>query len=128
MDDQFHVDVQETGPYLTAQVRGSLSLQNMKGLVDTVVSESRRRGCNRFLVDMLQTGPPAREMDRFYIGEYLAARFHAGLKVAVVYPSELINKFTENTAVNRGAALRVVGSREEALAWLLKGLGEEEVD
>ena len=53
------------------------------------------------------------------IGEYVASKLR-GLKVAAVYPQELITKFAENTVVNRGASLIVVGDREQAIKRLLE--------
>ena len=119
MVESLHIEIQEEEQYLIANVSGALSLGNLKELVDIVETETKKRGYDLFLVDMLRTGPPEKEMDRFYIGEYVASKLR-GLKVAAVYPEELINKFAENTAVNRGASLTVVGDREQAIKWLLE--------
>jgi len=120
MVESLHIEIQKEEQYLIAHVSGALSLDNLKELVDIVETESKKRGYNLFLVDMLRTGPPEKEMDRFYIGEYVALKLR-GLKVAAVYPQELITKFGENTAVNRGASLIVLGDREQAIKWLLEG-------
>ena len=122
MEERLCIEIQQEKQYLNAQVSGKLSLENCQELIDIVASESKKRGCGLFLVDMLKTGPPATEMDRFYLGKYAASKFRQGPKVAFVYPQELINKFFENTAVNRGAIMLVVGNREEALTWLLEDL------
>lgn len=119
MEKSLHVEIQNMGQYLVVEVSGELSLESGRELIDLVESESKKRGCDLFLVDMLQTGPPEKGMDRYDIGVYAAEKFHPGLKVAVVYRQELINKFFENTAANRGAAVTVVGSRKEALEYLL---------
>ncbi|MTI88963.1 MAG: hypothetical protein FH748_13465 [Balneolaceae bacterium] len=78
------IEIQEQEQYLIANVSGEWSLDRIKKMIDLVVSESKKREKNLFLLDMLQTGPPRKEMDRFYIGEYVAFEFHPALKVAVV--------------------------------------------
>jgi len=53
------------------------------------------------------------------MGKFVASILPQTLKVAVVYRAELINKFFENVAVNRGANLVVLSDRASAL----RGLG-----
>ena len=125
MEESLSIEIQETDQHLVAIVSGKLTYGNAKELIDLLESESRERGYDLFLVDMLQTGPPEKEIHRFYLGEYAASTLRKELKVAIVYPEELINKFFENTAVNRGATLTVVGDRVEALSWLLEQLPDE---
>jgi hypothetical protein len=119
MEEGLHIEIQEVDRYVVVQVAGAFSLENGKKLIDILESESKKRGHDLFLVDALRTGPPAQDMDRFYLGEYAAIKWRRGLKVAAVYPQKLINKFFENVAVNRGANVIVVGDRNQALKWLL---------
>ena len=120
MEEKLTIEIEEADLYLVAYVSGSLTLKSGKDLIDVIAHESKRRGYDLFLVDMLQTGPPQKEIDRYYLGEYAALTLHDGLKLAVVYPEKFINKFFENTAVNRGVEVTVVGNREKALEWLFK--------
>lgn len=99
-----------------------MSLGGVRELIDIVDFESKNHGWDLFLVDMLQTGPIANEMDRFYLGKYAALNLHLGLRVAIVYPKEFRNKLFENTATNRGATLIVVSEKEEGIKWLLEGI------
>ena len=117
MKDSLQIDIQEEEGYLSVNVSGSLSLKNLKELVDRVLAESKKRSHDLFLVDMLRTGPPENEMDRFDIGNYVASELR-GVKIAVVYPQKYTNKFFENTAVNRGAHLLVFSEKERAVEWL----------
>lgn len=57
-------------------------------------------------------------MDRFLIGEYLASVLR-GIKMAIVYKKIYANKFFEDTAVNRGASIKVFPDQETALQWLM---------
>jgi hypothetical protein len=125
MEESLSIEIQETDQHLVAIVSGKLTYGNTKELIDLLESESSKRGYDLFLVDMLQTGPPEKEIHRFYLGEYAASTLRKELKVDIVYPEELINKFFENTAVNRGATLTVVSDRVEALSWLLEQLPEQ---
>ena len=59
-------------------------------------------------------------MDRFFLGETIANLLGSKIKLAIVWPGEHINKFTENVAVNRGTQLLIVGDFETAKEWLLK--------
>jgi len=59
-------------------------------------------------------------MDRFFLGETIAKLLGSKIKLAIVWPGEHINKFTENVAVNRGTQLLIVGDIETAKEWLLK--------
>jgi len=59
-------------------------------------------------------------MDRYFLGEAIAKLLGPKIKLAIVWPGEHINKFTENVAVNRGTQLLIVGDFETAKKWLLK--------
>ena len=126
MGGSFNVEFREMGQYLLAEVSGGMVFfENGAELIDLLESESKKRGYNLLLIDALRVGPPESEIVRFELGVYASEKFSPGLKVAAVYPQELINKFTEDTAVNRGAIIIVVGSREEALEWLLGHIPDE---
>ncbi len=59
-------------------------------------------------------------MDRYFLGETIAKLLGPKIKLAVVWPGQHINKFTENVAVNRGTQILVVSEVETAKIWLLK--------
>lgn len=54
-------------------------------------------------------------------GEYLAKVFHPLFKVAAFANPVYIIKFTENTAVNRGAIFQVFSDEQSAIQWLMEG-------
>jgi hypothetical protein len=85
-----------------------------------VSSEARKRNQKAILVDSRIFGPPKADFQRFLVGQSFA-RYFRGLKVAFVYQEELINKFAENTAINRGGDLLVVPDFDKAVKWLISG-------
>ena len=76
---------------------------------------------DRILLNWAQVSAPHAEFDRYLAGKDIATLCPPPLRVGVHYPAEMINKFAEDTAVNRGAGFFVCGDRAEALAWLLDG-------
>lgn len=72
------------------------------------------------LIDAFGLSAPKREFDRFLVGEAIAELLPQPMKVAALSRAELINKFAENTAVNRGARFLVCSNEDEALQWLLE--------
>jgi hypothetical protein len=118
------ISTQEESGYLTIKAVGEWTLDDLKGLADTIATEAKNRGYNRVLVDVSKISGLPREFDRFLLGEYVASTLR-GIKVAAVYRTEDINKFFENTAVNRGAWINVLADKQTALQWLMKGKSKE---
>jgi hypothetical protein len=112
------IDLQEDAGYLVCTVTGQWATDELKDYIETIHAELMTHGYRRILADMsLVSGPPP-EMDRFYMGEYIASVFH-GIKTAIVYKKIYANKFFEDTAVNRGALIKVFPDKETALQWLM---------
>ena len=106
--------------YLRATVGGGFPSTTFREILTAIRDEARRSEHSRILIDAFALPAPPADMDRFWIGEALAQIFGGGdFKITILYPSELINKFAENTAVNRGARLLVIGDEEAALRWLI---------
>jgi hypothetical protein len=115
----FSIDAQEGSSYLACTIAGRWVTDELKKFTDTMSTELAKLGYRRILADLsLVTGPPP-EMDRFYMGEYVASAL-SGVKVAIVYRKVYANKFFEDTAVNRGAWVRVFPDRQTALQWLIE--------
>ena len=55
---------------------------------------------------------------RFIVEEKMA-RAWRGLKVAILVREGRINRFMENTAVNRGASILVAYDPDKALKWIM---------
>ena len=114
------IDIQEDSDYLVCTVTGKWVTHELEGFIDTASSELKKRRYRRILVDMsLVSGPPP-EMDRHDIGKYIASVLFR-IKIAVVYRKVLANNFFEDTAVNRGAWIKVFPDKQTALQWLMEG-------
>jgi hypothetical protein len=113
--------VTHRGSYLEIDVAGQWSLENLYGLVDALQRESGRHGCNCLLVNTGAMNGHPTQMMRFKAGVRAAEVLGEKIRVALVSPPDRVTKFGENAAVNRGASLRVVTDRAEALQWLLEG-------
>ncbi len=116
---------EERGSYLFVRAQGPSDLESVrKGLI-MIRDKALEAGLRRVLVDARGVDAPAREFDRYLVGEAAAEVLRARFKVAFLYKAEKINKFAENTAVNRGANILVCADEAEALDWLLRGVPAE---
>src|SRR5262245_28843792 len=96
--------------YLRVVCRGDFPLRPYVDLLTAIRAEATRMGESRILVDAFAVSAPASGLDRFWFGSAVAELFYAAdFKVALLVPSDRIDKLGENTAVNRGARLLVVG-------------------
>lgn len=109
---------QEPG-YLYVEVHCEWTVANSKLVVDRTRVEAEKCGMNRILLDLTRWSSPPSEMVRFHSATYLAQVLSSPFKVASFASAEHINKFGENTAVNRGASYRIFHNRCDATAWLL---------
>ena len=67
--------------------------------------------------------PPPGQRDDFLalmLDQLFAEVWGGGIKVAGLAPAAKINRFLENTAVNRQARLQAFSEEKEAILWLLK--------
>jgi len=116
------VSIHEEPGYLVIGVEGRFEIGDMKKMIQALMVESTKRGYDRVLVDISKIEGPIKQFDRFLIGQHAAELWRPGLRVAVVYRAEEINRFAEGVATSRGADLRVVPDVESALHWLMEDL------
>ena len=114
--------------YLLVRVRGPWDVHAARAVMGTIQQQAQAGGFRHILVDALELAAPAREWDRFLVGEALAELLPCPFKVAILYKAEWINKFAENTAVNRGAAVLVCSKEARALQWLLGSVRSEQLN
>lgn len=114
----FSFDIACDEDRVTARVRGPFDVAGFRRLIDRVDQDCAAGGFSRLLLDITGVAPPKSEIDRYLVGAYAAERLAHRVRVAVLWQDEHINRFGENTAVNRGAVHRVFSDRAEALAWL----------
>ena len=106
--------------YLLVKVIVPWTKENAIQAIDEAKTEATRQGYKRILFDLTKWSGPDSEMTRFYSGEYLARTLAYRFKTAAFAPPESINKFGENTAVNRGAWFRIFPDEASAINWLME--------
>jgi hypothetical protein len=116
--------IHEEPGYLVIGVEGTFEIGDMKRMIQALMVEGKTRGYDRALVDISKVKGSIKQFDRFLIGQHAAENWRPGLRVAVVYRAEEINRFAEGVATSRGANLRVVPDVESALHWLMEDLPE----
>ena len=104
--------------YLLSRIEGLWTRIEAERVIEEISRLAAKHGYRCVLVDARKLSAPQMELDRYLAGKHIAQEWR-GLKCAIVYPENLINKFTENTAVNRGAHLNIVSDFEDALTWLM---------
>jgi hypothetical protein len=115
------VEYFEHDGYLLVRVGAPWTQNTAISAIDGAKSEAGKRGYNRIVFDLTKWVKPDMEITRFVSGEYLAKALRAPFKVAAYAAPEVINKFGENAAVNRGAIFRIFSDENAAIQWLMAG-------
>lgn len=111
---------EETDGYLHVRAAGDWTTEDVRRAIDDIAKTVQAKGHARILVDMRDMSPPASEFERYLAGEHVAEVWGPlNIKVAAVWRQDLITKFVENVAVNRGANLAVLSDLNEATRWLM---------
>jgi len=105
--------------YLFVRVSGSIEPDPIRAGLTAIREQAQKAGLTRILVNALGLCAPRAEIHRFMAGEAIAEILPYPFKTAVLCKPEMINKFAETTAVNRGAQLLICGDEGQALGWLL---------
>jgi hypothetical protein len=106
--------------YLRVTIAGTYPSDTIRDLLLAIRSKAEECARTRVLLDAWSLSPPPLDFDRFVLGETAAEIFRSRYRVAVVYRPELINRFAENVARNRGASVLVTASEVQALEWLMR--------
>jgi len=112
------VRTRKASRYVHFDVSGPWNLADIFALIGRVREEADAAHLDAALVDLLDVPGPIPQMERFFAGKRVAEVLKHQIRLAVLVRAEYINKFGENTAVNRGARMAVLSSEEHALAWL----------
>lgn len=114
MEFEFHDD------YLEVRIAGVWRLDDVREAVQAVRDEGAGTGHDRLLVDTHDvTGRPS-DLYRFQAAEATAEAARGRFRVALIPPRELSDRFFEDAARNRGAAIKAFQDRDEALNWLFE--------
>jgi hypothetical protein len=84
-----------------------------------MILEAKKARAEKLLVNVKEVDfTNLSTMERYFIGEEIANIVSYKLSVAVVAPEEIITKFIETVATNRGINILVVSDLETAADWL----------
>jgi len=103
--------------FLRITASGAFGIRPTKHLFDRVAADAKHYGANRVLVDATGIVGYVRTMAHYELGAYAASRIK--VKAALVGRQNVIDRFGETVAINRGANARVFLHEAEAMAWLL---------
>ena len=107
--------------YITLVIAGEYDKEEFLSYPQLVLEQCQKEGLNKVLVDGSSlSGTDVPTMDRFFIGEEIAKQLRFKVKLAIVWPKEHINRFTETVAVNRGGSMIVVDTVDAAHNWLIR--------
>ena len=106
------------GSYLFVGTSEPYSLDLLLSMVQDVADRCQRENLRKVIVDLTQMEGNPSILDRYTIGVEVARICGARIECVAIAKQNMINHMVENVAVNRGAKLKVVSTRDEAVKWL----------
>ena len=111
--------VEKKSDYVYLKITGVYNSHEFLGYPKIMLDSCRKFDSNRLLLDAQEVDfTNLSTMERYFLGEELAKVISYRLAVAIVVPEEIITKFLETVATNRGANMFVVSDLKTAEAWL----------
>lgn len=105
--------------HLLAIVSGPFVAARARAVLGDILRECQARSATKLLVDARGVSPGVSVADRYDLATQIAEYGAGRVRIAVlVAPENMFTKTLEDTATNRGAAVRTTASLEEALAYL----------
>ena len=88
------IDIESGSGYMACTITGKWVKDELKAFAVTVSTELKKRGCSRILADLSRvSGGPPPEMDRFFLGEYVASVFS---NVKLIQKLNMLNNLFSN--------------------------------
>ncbi len=109
---------QNKGNYLFVEIGEAHSFEVFRELVYEIARHCEQERLDKVLIDATEVELKVGVFQRFQLGLEIVKEWDSKFTVACVAKPEIVNRMTENTAVNRGARIRAFLSMEEALQWL----------
>ena len=106
------------GEYLFVEVSEPYSLDVLIITIHEVAEHCQKEGLNKVLADIRKMDGSPSIFDRYRLGLEMVKAWGPRIKVAVIARPGIVNRMTENTAVNRGAKVMAASDVETALNWL----------
>ncbi|MEN9563557.1 MAG: hypothetical protein RIR73_1801 [Chloroflexota bacterium] len=105
--------------YIYATYNGQYKYEKLLELAKEAARYCTQGKRTKVLANLLNMTGKVESFDRFKLGVQGALIFRNTIaQVAAVYHQTEIDRFAENTAVNRGMNTRIFSNIEDALAWL----------
>jgi hypothetical protein len=109
---------QNKGDYLFIEVSEPYSLKLAISTIHEIADRCRAENLYKVLIDLSKVEGNPSIFDRYLAGIEIVRLWGSRIKAAVLARPGMINRMTENTAVNRGVKLLAVSDMESALKWL----------
>ncbi len=106
--------------YLEVIFTGRRTYEEIANMLEIGVVKCQNATVRKILTDTSRAKGNWQEFDRFRIGEKIALHYPPPYKIAVIEKKEIINKFVENTAYNRGVDILITDDRKSSMDWLFK--------
>lgn len=97
---------------------GEWELGKLKQFVLDLKEELKTHNMNKALVDLRIFNYNPSDLQRHQLGLFIAEHLKHPIKISAVAKKRFINKFAEDTAVNRGVQLLATHDFDEAVKWL----------
>ena len=110
------------GLYLLVEITDPVKVKELVSAIQQMAEYCQRENLNKILMDARPVHKVLSIHDRYTVGVTIAKVIGSKAAVALVARGELINRVTEDVAVNRYGKLKVFSDIDEAMEWL--GLGK----
>ena len=106
------------GDHLWIEVSATYTFRTLILAIHEVAEHCQREKLNRVLIDLRSMHGNPNTFERYLLGLEIARTWGHQIRAAIVVRPEVSSRMAENTAVNRGAQIRVKSRLDEALEWL----------
>lgn len=114
------VEFAERPGYIHFRILGPYSFEDYRLAIRGMHAACLERAIRKSLIDITPIEGDIPQFDRYNLGIEFAEVWGREPKAAIMVPSTKINRFFENTAVNRQARVKVFPDEPSALLWLLQ--------
>lgn len=114
------IEFEERPGYLHFRIQGPYDFEEYQYAIRAMHAACTDRAFRKSLIDITLIQGDIPQFDRYNLGIVFAEVWGREPKAAIMAPSLKINRFFENTAVNRQARVKVFPDEPSALVWLLQ--------
>lgn len=104
--------------YLHVHASGDWTTKAAENMITRIREKALKENLTCIYIDCVQLSSPDTEMTRYFTGQAIARDLRYPFKTVAVVREEVINKFAENVATNRGARILVTPDNKSAMEWL----------